>query len=180
MFPDLTLDPKVILIDAINAANFPGTLPRALTVDDVVFADPQPLGADAANTTIPMGVVAGSRAELGAGTVNVVYNRIDVGHYLTTDTAPLDGSAATHVSDVLGQINTQYDLNLQTTDIIDQPLDKSDPANVTGVLVIKQGNLIYTGNAVLVFASEEVIVPSLQTAVAVRKMNGLTPPVAPG
>jgi len=181
MFPDLTLPPKEILVDAINAKNFPGILPRAITVSDVIFADPAPFGGDAANSMIVMTTAndPAVQAVLGVGSKTVYYNRVRVDQLLDTATTPLTVGSAVNVSDVLSQINTQYNLNLTAADIIDEAIDQ-DVEPPTATLRLKSTSLIYMGNAVLVFDSGTETVPSLSTVILTRRLPGLTPPVAPG
>lgn len=171
MAVDLTADPKQILLDSINLHNAQ-QLPRPILLTDAVFADPEAYGGieDGYNTTIPFGTV---HPEIfGQGTVQLKYTRIDVQATIAAQRAALpEGSTAANVSDLLGDLNTEYSIYLQATDINDRPIDFSGPF-VTATINVKPTSMMYTGNVILTLGDQA----NLSNSLTVKNLSGLTGP----
>lgn len=153
MAVDLTADPKQILLDQINLQNA-HHLPRTLLLADAVFADPEAYGGieNGYNTVIPFGTI--HPEVFGQGTVALKYTRIDVSTTIAPQRAPLaEDSTAVNVSDLLDDLNTEYAIYLQASDIIDRPIDTTGPL-VTATINVKPTSMMYTGNLILTLGDQ--------------------------
>ncbi len=128
------------LFEQINATN--GIM---LNPVDFTVSPPEPYVGQNANTQVTI-----TRVDDPTDITIVYYNRIDLLTALASQTATINLAGATLLSDIIGQINTAYSLDLLPTDFTDTPLPVANsafPSMVMNVLITAIPNsLKYCGS----------------------------------
>lgn len=162
---DFTKAPEQILLDLINNDNT-----SALTTAQVTLGTPSTSGG-AENTSVTLTAVAGSGY---SGSQTVTYNRVDIATVPGSRPTEFPVGSATKISDMLPQINAQYQINLTAADIVDATLPTFDgtPNEVkTFELVMAAGALVYLNQVTLSIHANDI---PLTTVITNTALNGLT------
>lgn len=172
MFP-APLDPIATLLGLANEVN--PELPAALSAGNVVLGHPTPMARPilgGINTQIPVTAITGRGYTLDD---TLYYRRVDVATiFAAAGISPqININNAASWSAILDQLNTRYGASFGTADLPTGPVVVHD-AQV--VVVMPPSSLLYTGQLTVALVGGL----SLSTAVPLRRLQGLTPPVLPG
>lgn len=171
---DFTQSDKDI-ITALLLFDNPGVTLASNLVD---YLNPRPLAPGAArNTALTVAPRPGSGYE---GEADVYYNRLDIQEFVDVvngDQIELMAGTATHLSDLIAEINVLLGINLSDADYQDAALPVFDdiPNQIIDVTVpIRLTSLIFTGT--LMFAIKRNGIP-LEEVIPITFLDGLNLPV---
>lgn len=167
---DFTQNAIAILLAQVNLDNSSN-----LTAAQVTFGVPAvgTTGLGAPATTVSITANAGSGL---TGSVQVVYQRVDLGFMATLDPALVITSGAGTTLDLLPFLNSYYGLALSADDIVDEALPATQAdVNTPVVLTAVATSLIYQGSVSLNLTAP---VAQLSDTITVTELSGLTAPTA--
>lgn len=176
MADNLTQAPEKVLCDLINRENT--AQGSALTPELVSFGLPTQSN-DLRNTDITVSAKEGS-GYVGQAVIN--YNRphlqsdiVDV--YIASKVgrnAEFSVGNSTNISDLVGEINARFGINLTADDYVDAVLPSftGTPGEVLNVNVVaKADSLVYRGSFTFQLKSEDI---DLATVILTKQLNGIT------
>lgn len=172
---DLTKDAATLLFELINGDN-PNQKNGAFTAANVTIGAPASLTNDpsAKNTTMVLTAIPG-KGYVGSQTVK--YNRLDLFDVLIRKGFPaptVTNNTFTLASHLLPSLNSQFGLNLQAEDIIDEALPAADDnGNISYSLQIAAGSLAYMGAVPTAIKAPLINLPR---AMRQNILNGFVPP----
>ena len=145
---DITKTPEELIFDKINAVNG-----LQLDFDDFVFEPPQAYSNAAhpqANTSVK---IVPKVTSLYYNSFTVTYKRMSLAAILNNPAVSIVRVAQTQLSELIGQINSEYNINLSATDYYDTalvPVDPLDPDAEVPVMVTAQADsLLFIGSYLL-------------------------------
>lgn len=159
---NLSLGGPAVLVALINAQNLI-YLPTPLTTATITYNDPVVYGGVGANTSIVVGTNA--PATYGAGTVNVLYTRVD----LSTLSAqqPVITATSPTIASAVAAINSTYGLDLtqaNVTQTLTTPLTANSDGSYTQQITAVANDLLYTGSQTFTFALQPPVVTAAFTS----------------
>lgn len=162
-----------LVVDLINVAN---TL--ALNDAKVTFGVPSALVDDDSDLNTALNVKAISGAGY-RGAVDVKYNRLDlallfknIAVNLNVDLSVITGPTT---KDLLATLNTKYGLDIDVTEIDDQPINVTVDGPSTHTITAKD-SLAYIGSLTVSIGPDPDVGERLDTVVLVSNLNGLLYP----
>lgn len=143
---DISLSPQELIFSKLNAISG-----LALDYRDFVFSDPEVVSANPnfprANTKVSVTPKAISNYY---NSFTVYYNRMDVARILNNPLVSITRGTATKLSELIDQINLEYNVNFRAADYeeaILPPVDPSDPNAIVKVpFVAKAASFLFKGS----------------------------------
>lgn len=168
MASDFTQSSKKILVDLINEDN-PG---HGFTEAILEFGLPTaaPGGSPARNTQVTVSAAADSGY---SGSVDVLYNRVDMALIPGTNPTVFPAGNATNVSDLIPEINARYHINLGATDYVDAalpPFTGEPNEDLQFQVTASSDSLVWFGNLILIVTANDI---PLNTVITTTTLNGL-------
>jgi hypothetical protein len=179
-FQDFTKSSDNILMQLIKQDN-PVTA-SSLDETKVVFGVPSIVSNGDRNSTIKATPIDGIGIK---GTVDVLYNRIDIGTIPGARSKEFVKGDATKLSDIVPQLNERYKINLQEGDYTDVDLTAFDPSKPNQSqdvqLIVVTENKCFINRLVFQVVSGDI---DLSELIVNNVLNGLTydpdyPPAVP-
>lgn len=162
---DYTKSSVQIVLDLINNDNG-----SALTAGTVNLSNPG-AGGSGKNSSVVV------TPQVGSGYIDdqtVFYNRVDIATVPGARSKVFQVGDATHVSDLIAEINTAYNINLGAADYVDALLPTFDgvtPHDTKTFDVVAAANsLVWTGTLTLTLNGNDV---SLRDVITVTVLSGL-------
>lgn len=164
---DFTKADVQILLDQINADNS-SSLTTSLVTFGAVAVDSG--GVRNSNITVSANVGSGY-----TGNVQLKYDRVDLATIPGSRSTEFQVGAATHVSDLIAQVNAAYQLNMTAADFVDASIPAfpgvAPHEKQTINLVASATSLIFHGTLVLTIDANDM---PLSNAITTTTLNGLT------
>ncbi len=165
-----------LIIDLINIAN-------STTLDEtkISFGTPSVLtnNANNHNTGVQVNAVPGSGFR---GSVDVTYNRLDIGLLFKNISLNLDvdlsGITNPSTKDLLTKLNSKFGLGIEIEDIEDVAIDTSGSIPHNHTITMADNSLAYIGSVALTIGPDPEVGEKLDTVIMTTNLMGLLYPNA--
>ena len=171
----------VLVLDLINETNTDADtgVSIGITSGQVVFGKPTVVApAEGIDWNTLMRVTA-TRSSPYVGSVDLLYDRLDIGKLFKNIAVNLDVKGATKTSDLLARLNTRYGLSIDAKEVVENTVATRDDDHpvVTHTIVIADTSMTYIGELAVTIGEDADVGERLNLVITKPRLDGLHYPV---
>lgn len=171
----------VLVIDLINETNTDASTNVSININSsqVVFGKPSKVEAGEGidwNTQLR---VTATRSSPYVGSVDLLYNRLNITKLFKNIAVNLDVKGATKTSDLLARLNARYGLSIDEKEVVENTVATRDDDHpvVNHTIVIADTSLTFTGTLDVTIGEDADVGERLNLVITKPKLDGLHYPV---